>query len=300
MEPEPVHVFVGDPVITHDGHRGRCWFCSVCVGGAHSLADFEEDFLKHQNRAGAAQDGERLTRKHGVGHARHGRPEQRLDGALPGREGDVRDGFRTQTRLSSGSGWSSAPCRERLGSGEPEEIPEPGSVIPLDPETLRTSETFRSEGAELQQTRLDLRCWSSYDVPFGGLPQQPPEGDDRRHAGAVQEEDGRQALQTHGVSDVAPQERSFPPNVQNQTAEDPAGGSVSSAFQHLRDSPEPRSPARPLELRPRVMLRLLHRLRVVGGAVGQRRDLPLLLQRRTGVCLQHRSAAQVQVCRRLT
>lgn len=46
----------------------------------------EEDLLKHQNRAGAAQDGEWLAGEQGVGHARHGRPKQRLHGALQNRE----------------------------------------------------------------------------------------------------------------------------------------------------------------------------------------------------------------------
>lgn len=70
---------------------------------------------------------------------------------------------------------------------------------------------------------------------------------------------------------------------------------VSSPPKHVRRSPERRSPARPLELWPRVMLRLLHRLRVVGGAVRLCRDLPLLLRKRTGVCFQHRCAGRVQV-----
>lgn len=51
---------------------------------ADSPAELEEDLLKDQNWTGAAQDGERLTSKQGVGHARHGRPEQRLYGTLPG------------------------------------------------------------------------------------------------------------------------------------------------------------------------------------------------------------------------
>lgn len=51
-----------------------------------SPAELEEDLLKHQNRAGASQDGERLPGKHGVGHTGERRPEQRLYGTLPERE----------------------------------------------------------------------------------------------------------------------------------------------------------------------------------------------------------------------
>lgn len=47
-----------------------------------SLAELVEDLLEHQNRTGAAQDGERLAGEQGVGHARHRRPQQRLDGTL--------------------------------------------------------------------------------------------------------------------------------------------------------------------------------------------------------------------------
>lgn len=48
-----------------------------------SPAELEEDLLKDQNRTCAAQDGERLTGEHGVGHACQRRPEQRLYGTLP-------------------------------------------------------------------------------------------------------------------------------------------------------------------------------------------------------------------------
>ena len=47
----------------------------------------------------------------------------------------------------------------------------------------------------------------TYNVALGGLPQQAPEGDDGGHAGAVEEEDGGQALQVERVPDVAPVER---------------------------------------------------------------------------------------------
>ncbi len=51
-----------------------------------SPAELEEDLFKDQNWTGAAQDGERLTSKQRVGHARQRRPKQRLYGTLPERE----------------------------------------------------------------------------------------------------------------------------------------------------------------------------------------------------------------------
>lgn len=62
-------------------------------------------------------------------------------------------------------------------------------------------------------SRFSSHQSGSYYVSFGGFSQQTPERDDWRHAGAVEEEDGRQTLQADGVSDVTPQEGSFPPNV---------------------------------------------------------------------------------------
>lgn len=46
------------------------------------LAELKEDFLKDENRPRAAQDGEGLPGKQGVGDPSHGGSEQRLDGAL--------------------------------------------------------------------------------------------------------------------------------------------------------------------------------------------------------------------------
>lgn len=43
------------------------------------------------------------------------------------------------------------------------------------------------------------RLLASYHTPLCGLAQQSPEGDDGRHAGAVEEEEGGQTLQTDGV-----------------------------------------------------------------------------------------------------
>lgn len=55
-----------------------------------SPAELEKDLLKDQDWTRAAQDGERLTSKQRVGHARQRRPEQRLYGTLErGRQGGV-------------------------------------------------------------------------------------------------------------------------------------------------------------------------------------------------------------------
>ena len=49
-------------------------------------AKFEEDFLEHEHRPCAAQDGERLSGEQGVSHACQRGPKQRLNGTLQGRE----------------------------------------------------------------------------------------------------------------------------------------------------------------------------------------------------------------------
>lgn len=61
-------------------------------------------------------------------------------------------------------------------------------------------------------------------VAISRLPQQPPEGDDRGHAGAVEEEEGCQALQTQRIPKVAPEPRRFPLHIQDQTSKEPGGG----------------------------------------------------------------------------
>lgn len=60
-------------------------------------------------------------------------------------------------------------------------------------------------------------------MAIGRLPQQPPKGDDRGHAGTVEEEEGRQALQAQTILEVAPEPRGFPLNIQGQTSKEPAG-----------------------------------------------------------------------------
>lgn len=73
----------------------------------------------------------------------------------------------------------------------------------------------------------------SYDASLCGLPQQPSEGDHRRHAGAVEEEEGGHALEAHPVLKVAQVERSFPLDVLDQPSKQPEhstqAGSPSSA-----------------------------------------------------------------------
>lgn len=46
------------------------------------LAELEQDFLKDKNRPRAAQDGEGLTSKKGVGYSSHWSSKQGLNGAL--------------------------------------------------------------------------------------------------------------------------------------------------------------------------------------------------------------------------
>lgn len=50
------------------------------------LAELVEDLLEHEDRAGAAKDGERLASKEGIDNTSHGCAQQRLHGALPGEE----------------------------------------------------------------------------------------------------------------------------------------------------------------------------------------------------------------------
>ncbi len=64
-------------------------------------------------------------------------------------------------------------------------------------------------------------CLCSYDASLCRLPQQSSKGDDRRHAGTVEEEEGGYALEAHAVLKVTQIERSFPLDVQNQTTEQP-------------------------------------------------------------------------------
>lgn len=67
-------------------------------------------------------------------------------------------------------------------------------------------------------------CLCSYDASLCRLPQQSSKGDDRRHAGTVEEEKGGHTLEAHAVLKVTQIERSFPLDVQYQTAEQPDHG----------------------------------------------------------------------------
>lgn len=49
--------------------------------------------------------------------------------------------------------------------------------------------------------------FQTYYVAFGCLPKQTSKRDDRRHAGAVEKQDGRETLQTEGVPQVTQVER---------------------------------------------------------------------------------------------
>lgn len=62
---------------------------------------------------------------------------------------------------------------------------------------------------------------SSYDASLCGLPQQPSKGDNRRHAGTVEEEEGGHALEAHSILKVTQVERSFPLDVLYQPPKQP-------------------------------------------------------------------------------
>lgn len=62
---------------------------------------------------------------------------------------------------------------------------------------------------------------ASHHTSLRGFAQQPPEGDDGRHAGAVQEEEGGQTLQTDGICVVGKIARSLSLDVQDQPAKYP-------------------------------------------------------------------------------
>lgn len=66
-----------------------------------------------------------------------------------------------------------------------------------------------------------LVCLCPYDASLCRLPQQSSKGDDRRHAGTVEEEEGGHTLEAHTVLEVTQIERSFPLDVQYQTTKQP-------------------------------------------------------------------------------
>lgn len=76
-----------------------------------------------------------------------------------------------------------------------------------------------------------VSCFQTDYVAFCRLAKQPSKCDDRGHAGAVEEQDGGQTLQTEGVSDVAPVKRQLPLDVQDQTSTYPGTGQVCLDFQ---------------------------------------------------------------------
>lgn len=61
----------------------------------------------------------------------------------------------------------------------------------------------------------------SHHAPFGGLAQQSSEGDDGRHAGAVQEEEGGQTLKADGVGVVGQVVGGLALDVQDEAAKYP-------------------------------------------------------------------------------
>lgn len=68
---------------------------------------------------------------------------------------------------------------------------------------------------------VQVQYCGTHDVALGGLTQQPSECDDRGHAGAVEKENGGQALQVQGITDVAPVVWDLPLHIHDQATKDP-------------------------------------------------------------------------------
>lgn len=77
----------------------------------NSLAEFEKDLFKDQDRPCAAKDGERLSSKKREGHARERRSKQRFDGTLSSEQGE---GDRKEGREGAG--------KEKGRNGEVEQM----------------------------------------------------------------------------------------------------------------------------------------------------------------------------------
>lgn len=63
----------------------------------------------------------------------------------------------------------------------------------------------------------------AHHVAFGRLPQQSPKGDDRGHAGTVEEEEGRQALQAESIAKVARVPQGSALHVPDEPSTEPRG-----------------------------------------------------------------------------
>lgn len=71
---------------------------------------------------------------------------------------------------------------------------------------------------------LVLKLWTSagpHHTALRGFTQQPPEGDDGGHAGAVEEQEGGQTLQADGVRVVRQVVRSLSLDVQDEPSKEP-------------------------------------------------------------------------------
>lgn len=71
---------------------------------------------------------------------------------------------------------------------------------------------------------VDSGCISlcSYNASLCRLPQQSSKGDNGRHAGTVEEEEGGHALEAHAIFKITQVERSFPPNIHYETSKQPS------------------------------------------------------------------------------
>lgn len=66
-----------------------------------------------------------------------------------------------------------------------------------------------------------MPSFQTYYVALGCLPQQTSKRDDRRHAGAVEEQDGSETLQTERVPQVTQVERELPLHIKDQPSKNP-------------------------------------------------------------------------------
>lgn len=78
---------------------------------------------------------------------------------------------------------------------------------------IQTGCSTRENNPPLLFPDRDETASLTHYVVFGGFPQKASEGDDRGHAGTIEEKDRGQALQAKGVPHIAPVKRSFPLNV---------------------------------------------------------------------------------------
>lgn len=101
--------------------------------------------------------------------------------------------------------------------GKREPVPQHGqSPRPCSPRELRCHRGIFVVFGPLGMTT------GSYYASFSGFSQQSPKGDNRRHAGAVQEQEGGQTLEAQRVLEITPVPGRLPLDVQHQAPKQPA------------------------------------------------------------------------------